>query len=48
MVVVHASDRSEAANRAAEDPWITSGVLVRTSIDQWEVLVGDPARAREV
>jgi hypothetical protein len=43
MVVVEAPGSGEAAARLAEDPWIRSGVIVRTSIDRWEVLVGDPA-----
>ena len=47
MVVVQAAESAEAADRLAEDPWIRSGVLVRTSIDRWEVLVGDPAAAAE-
>ena len=45
MVVVRASGSAEAAGRLAEDPWIRSGVLVRISIDGWDVLVGDPASA---
>ena len=48
MVVVQAPGSGEAAGRLAEDPWIRAGVLVRTSIDRWEVLVGDPASARDV
>lgn len=47
MVVVEAPGSGEAADRLAEDPWIRSGVLVRTSIDRWEVLAGDPAAASE-
>jgi hypothetical protein len=47
MVVVQAPESGEAAGRLAEDPWIRSGVLVRTSIDRWEVLVGDPASASD-
>ena len=47
MVVVEAAGSAEAASRLAEDPWITSGVLVKTSIDRWDVLVGDPAAAAE-
>lgn len=42
MVVVEAHESAEAADRLAEDPWIRSGVLERTSVDRWEVLVGDP------
>jgi uncharacterized protein YciI len=45
MVVVQAPGSDEAAARLTEDPWIRSGVLVSTSIDRWEVLVGDPAAA---
>jgi uncharacterized protein YciI len=45
MVVVRAPGSDEAAARLTEDPWIRSGVLVSTSIDRWEVLVGDPAAA---
>jgi uncharacterized protein YciI len=45
MVVVRAPGSDDAAARLTEDPWIRSGVLVSTSIDRWEVLVGDPAAA---
>jgi hypothetical protein len=48
LVVVQAPGSGEAADRLAEDPWIRSGVLVRTSIDRWDVLVGDPASASDV
>jgi uncharacterized protein YciI len=47
MVVVQAPESGEAAGRLAEDPWIRSGVLVRTSIDRWEGLVGAPASASD-
>ena len=47
MVVVQASESGAADGRLAEDPWIRSGVLVRTSIERWEVLVGDPSAAGE-
>jgi uncharacterized protein YciI len=45
MVVVRAPGSDDAAARLTADPWIRSGVLVSTSIDRWEVLVGDPAAA---
>ena len=47
MVVVQAPGSGEVAGRLAEDPWIRSGVIERTSIDRWEVLVGDPASASD-
>lgn len=47
MVVVQAPGSGEVAGRLAEDPWIRSGVIERTSIDHWEVLVGDPASASD-
>jgi uncharacterized protein YciI len=47
MVVVRAPGSDEAAARLAEDPWIRSGVLAKTSIDRWDVLVGDPASASD-
>jgi uncharacterized protein YciI len=41
MVVVDAPSRDEAARRMRADPWAQHGLLRTTSIDRWELLVGE-------
>jgi uncharacterized protein YciI len=40
LLVVDATDEADIHRRLADDPWVSTGQLVTTSIEPWNVLVG--------
>jgi uncharacterized protein len=43
MLVVNAQNADEVTTRLDDDPWTRGGLLETSSIDRWEVLVGELA-----
>jgi uncharacterized protein YciI len=41
MLIVTANSEEEVNLRLAEDPWTVAGVLETSSVDHWDVLVGE-------
>src|SRR4051794_19127342 len=40
LLVFNAADESDIDRRLADDPWVSTGHLVTTSIEPWNLLVG--------
>lgn len=41
LLIVAGDSQDEVATRLDDDPWTTFGVLETTSVDRWDVLVGE-------